>query len=141
MCVVISPHSSAGMVSLVWCQIVKLSPAPNDTFAQSNLKLFYNDSFSRSYGIQTLLRCREILECVQNLISPCTQASAQMPPRGIYSDVTLPFPLIFSGTFFGLVSGFFQASAQMPPRDLRVVPPGKRLRVPSCTRPEILGSG
>ena len=24
---------------------------------------------------------------------------------------------------------------------LRVVPPGKRLRVPSCTRPEILGSG
>ena len=24
---------------------------------------------------------------------------------------------------------------------LRVVPPGKRLRVPSCTRPDILGSG
>jgi len=24
---------------------------------------------------------------------------------------------------------------------LRVVPPGKRPRVPSCTRPEILGSG
>ena len=24
---------------------------------------------------------------------------------------------------------------------LRVVPPGKRLRVPSCTSPEILGSG
>jgi hypothetical protein len=24
---------------------------------------------------------------------------------------------------------------------LRVVPPGKRLRVPSCPRPEILGSG
>jgi len=56
----------------MWCQIVKLSPAPKDLFAQIELKLFYIDSFSRSYGIQKLLRCREILECVQNLISPCT---------------------------------------------------------------------
>jgi len=70
MCV-ISLHNYAGMVIIMWCQIVKLSPAPNDTFAQSELKLFYIDSFSRSYGIQKLLRCREILECVQNLISPC----------------------------------------------------------------------
>ena len=33
MCV-ISTHNSAGMVSIMWCQIVKLSPAPNDIFAQ-----------------------------------------------------------------------------------------------------------
>ena len=39
MCV-ISPHNSAGMVIIMWCLIVKLSPAPNDTFAQSELKLF-----------------------------------------------------------------------------------------------------
>jgi hypothetical protein len=32
MCV-ISPHNSAGMVSIMWCQIVKLSPAPDDMFA------------------------------------------------------------------------------------------------------------
>jgi hypothetical protein len=31
------------MVIITWCQIVKLSPAPNDTFAQSELKLFYID--------------------------------------------------------------------------------------------------
>jgi len=70
MCV-ISPHDFAGMVIIMWCQTVKLPLAPNDTFAQSELKLFYIDSFSRSYGIQKLLSCREILECVQNLISPC----------------------------------------------------------------------
>ena len=31
---VISLHNSAGMVSLMWCQIVKLSPAPNDMSVQ-----------------------------------------------------------------------------------------------------------
>ena len=55
----------------MWCQIVKLSPAPNDTFAQSELELFQIDRYARSYAIQNLLRCREILERVQNLISPC----------------------------------------------------------------------
>jgi len=50
MCV-ISPHNSAGMVIIMWCQTVKFSPAPNNTFAQSELKLFYIDSFSRSCGI------------------------------------------------------------------------------------------
>ena len=55
----------------MWCQIIKFSPAPDDTFAQSELELFQIDRFARSYGIQKLLRCREILECVQNLISPC----------------------------------------------------------------------
>jgi len=68
MCVT-SPHNSAGMVIIMWCQIVKLSPAPIDTFVQSELKLFYIDSlFSRSYGmhsIQKLLRCRGILECAE----------------------------------------------------------------------------
>ena len=39
MCV-ISPHNSAGMVIIMWCQIVKLSPAPDDTFAQRELGLF-----------------------------------------------------------------------------------------------------
>ena len=39
MCVT-SPHNSAGMVIIMWCQIVKLSPALDDTFAQSELKLF-----------------------------------------------------------------------------------------------------
>ena len=70
MCV-ISPHNSVGMVSPMWCQIVKLSPAPNDMFAQSEIELFQIDRFARLYGIQKLLRRREILECVQNLISPC----------------------------------------------------------------------
>jgi SET domain-containing protein len=31
MCV-ICPHNSAGMVSFMWCQTVKISPAPNDMF-------------------------------------------------------------------------------------------------------------
>jgi hypothetical protein len=39
MCV-INPHNSAGMVIIMWCQIIKFSPAPNDMFAQSELKLF-----------------------------------------------------------------------------------------------------
>jgi len=29
---VICPHNSAGMVSFMWCQKVKISPAPNDMF-------------------------------------------------------------------------------------------------------------
>ena len=29
---VICPHNSAGMVSFMWCQHVKISPAPNDIF-------------------------------------------------------------------------------------------------------------
>jgi hypothetical protein len=39
MCV-ISPHNSAEMVIIMWCQIIKFSPAPDDMFAQSELKLF-----------------------------------------------------------------------------------------------------
>ena len=71
MCV-ISPHNnSAGMMIIMWCQIFKFSPAPGDMFAQVELKLFQIDRLTRSYGIQKLLRRREILECVQNLISPC----------------------------------------------------------------------
>jgi len=31
MCVM-CPHNSAGMVSFMWCQHVKISPAPNDMF-------------------------------------------------------------------------------------------------------------
>jgi len=42
MCV-ISLHNSAGMVIIMWCQIVKLSPAPNDTFAHGELELFQTD--------------------------------------------------------------------------------------------------
>jgi len=38
MCV-ISPHNPAGMVIIMWCQIIKFSPALNDMFAQSELKL------------------------------------------------------------------------------------------------------
>jgi hypothetical protein len=67
MCV-ISPHNSAGMVIIMWCQNVKISPAPDDMFAQSELKLFQVDRLARSYGIQKLLRRREFLECVQNLV-------------------------------------------------------------------------
>jgi len=37
MCV-ISPHSSAAMMRLMWCQFVRLSPAPNDMFAQFELQ-------------------------------------------------------------------------------------------------------
>jgi len=67
MCV-ISPHNSAGMVIIMWCQIIKFSPVPNDMSALCELKLFQVDRFARSYGIQKLLRRREILECVQNLV-------------------------------------------------------------------------
>ena len=67
MCV-LSPHNSAGMLIIMWCQIIKFSPAPDDMFAHRELILFQID---RPYGIQKLLRRREILECVQNLISPC----------------------------------------------------------------------
>ena len=38
MCV-ICPHNYAGMMSFMWCQIVKISPAPNDMFTQSELKI------------------------------------------------------------------------------------------------------
>ena len=34
MCV-ICPHNSSGMVSFMWCQNVKISPAPNDMFTKS----------------------------------------------------------------------------------------------------------
>jgi hypothetical protein len=62
MCV-ISPHKSAGMVSLMTrCQIVKLSPAPNDMSEQSELKLYQIDRLARSYGIQKLLRHRDFLK-------------------------------------------------------------------------------
>jgi len=30
--VIVCPHNSAGMVSFMWCQNVKISPAPNDMF-------------------------------------------------------------------------------------------------------------
>jgi hypothetical protein len=71
MCV-IAPYNPAGMVSLMWCQIVKFSPGPNDMSAQSELELLQIDRLARSYGIQKLLRGREILERMQNLISPCS---------------------------------------------------------------------
>ena len=32
-------HNSAGMMSFMWCQIVKISPAPNEMFIKSELKL------------------------------------------------------------------------------------------------------
>jgi hypothetical protein len=38
MCV-IYPHNPAGMMSFMWCQIVKISPAPNEMFTKSELKL------------------------------------------------------------------------------------------------------
>ena len=37
---------------------------------------------------------------------------------GFLGSVPIPFPLIFSSAFFGVVTGFFQASAQMPPRGI-----------------------
>ena len=95
MCV-ISPRNSAGMVIIMWCQIVKLSPAPNDTFPQSELELFYIDSFSRSCGIQKLLSCREILECVQNLVIPVSLlfairrlACTTFSKRGLFEESKL----------------------------------------------------
>jgi len=54
----ISPHDSAGMVIIMWCQIVKLSPAPNDTmFARMSSNCFRMIDL-RSYGIQNFLRRR-----------------------------------------------------------------------------------
>ena len=58
MCV-LSHHNSAEMVIIMWCQIIKFSPAPNNTFAQSELELFYIHRLSRSYGIKKLLRCSQ----------------------------------------------------------------------------------
>ena len=51
MCV-ISPHKSAGMVIIMWCQNVKIFPAPNDMFTKSEFKLSLIDSLTRSYCIQ-----------------------------------------------------------------------------------------
>jgi len=36
---------------MMWCQTVKLSPAPDDMFAQGELELFQMDKLARSYGI------------------------------------------------------------------------------------------
>ena len=44
MCVIGPPHNFAGMISLMRCQITKLSPAFIDTFAQNELKLFQTDN-------------------------------------------------------------------------------------------------
>jgi hypothetical protein len=45
-----------------WYQIIIFSLAPDDTFAQRELKLFQIDALTRSCGIQKMLRRREILE-------------------------------------------------------------------------------
>ena len=60
----------------MWGQIIKLSPVSDD-FAQSELKLFQIDRLARSYGIQKLLRRREFLECVQNLVCPYIASISQ----------------------------------------------------------------
>ena len=77
----------------MWCQIVKLSPAPDDTFAQRKLELFQIDRFARSYGIQKLLRCKEILKFVQNLISPLfamrRSARTTFSRRGLFDESKL----------------------------------------------------
>jgi len=95
MCV-ISPHNSAGMVIIMWCQVVKLSPAPNDTFAQRELE--YSNCFKLidSYGIHKLLRRREILECAQNLVSPVSllfairkSARTTFSRRGLFEESKL----------------------------------------------------
>jgi len=95
MCV-ISPHNSAGMVIIMWCRIVKLSPAPDDTYMQIELELFQIDRFARSYGIQKLLRRREILDCVQNLVNPCNilfairrSARTTFSRRGLFEESKL----------------------------------------------------
>ena len=93
MCV-ISPHNSAGIVIIMWCQIVKLSPAPDDTYVQRELELFQIDRFARSYDIQKLLlRCREILKFVQNLISPLfairKSARTTFSRRGLFEESRL----------------------------------------------------
>ena len=74
-----------------------LSPAPNDMFAQSELELFKMDRLARSYGIQKILRRREILECVQNLISPVSllfairrrSACTTFSRRGLFEESKL----------------------------------------------------
>ena len=60
MCV-ISPRYSAGMVRIMRCHIVKLSIAPDDMFAQGELKLFQMDRLALLYNVQELLRQKEIL--------------------------------------------------------------------------------
>ena len=54
MCVVCS-HDSAGVVRLMWCQIVKVPPVHNDMLTQSKLKLFHVNRLARSYSIQKAL--------------------------------------------------------------------------------------
>ena len=47
MCV-ICPHNSAGMVSFMWCQNVKISPAPNDRLSVFSRRFFETDARSQS---------------------------------------------------------------------------------------------
>ena len=96
MCV-IRFHNSAGMVSLMWCQIVKFSPASSDMFVQDKLEPFQIDyRLARSYGIQKSLSRREILECVQNLINPVSllfavrkSACTTFLRRGLFEECIL----------------------------------------------------
>ena len=67
---VICSHDSAGMMSLIWSKIVKVSPVPDNMFTQSELKLFHIDRLTRTYSIQKVLRIRDISKRIQNLISP-----------------------------------------------------------------------
>ena len=46
----VSPHISARMVSLMWCQIAKLSPVPNDLFAQLQVYKKKNYAGSESHS-------------------------------------------------------------------------------------------
>jgi len=74
-----------------WLAVVSL-----DVVAQSELKLFHIDRLARSYGIQKLLRRRDFLERLQNLIMYhfCLQEECQpaqlFKERIVWREWTVP---------------------------------------------------
>ena len=112
----------------------------------------------------SILRRRIRAFPIWNKMKYLLQESANIGGSKRGKSLLLRFPLI-KRVRFGriIVCGDFQRGVTMAPRPaqkwygsqfsnvyrvwgamyehLRVVPPGKRLRVPSCTRPDILGSG
>ena len=67
---VICSHNSAGMMSLIWRKIVKVSPIPDNMFTQSELKPFHINRLTRTYSIRKVLKISDILKRIRNLISP-----------------------------------------------------------------------
>ena len=95
--------------------------------------------FRQQHGLKMAIRvCDQAMSWWRRTCSEQGACSFILPtPSGSWAEET--FFLFVYAFFWGLFSGPTLWGAMY--EHLRVVPPGKRLRVPSCTRPEILGSG